>query len=82
MSVFGSGGKLVLVLHTYVPREQYSCGFVLVVWFWRDIVFGVTYVLSVQYSCAVVSVFWLWWDIVLKMRTPFEFLLGYFIMIR
>jgi hypothetical protein len=26
--------------------------------------------------------FWLWRKIVLKMRTPFEFLLGYFIMIR
>ncbi len=57
MSVFGSGGKQVLVLHTYVPRVQYSCGVVLVFWFWREIVFGVTYVLSVQYSCAVVSVF-------------------------
>ncbi len=54
----------------------------LVFWFWREIVFGVTYVLSVQYSCAIVSVFWLWREIVLKMRTPFEFLLGYFIMIR
>ncbi len=50
-------------------------------WFWREIVFGVTYILSVQYSCAVVSVFWLWREIDLKMRTPFEFLLGYFIMI-
>ncbi len=29
----------------------------LVFWFWREIVFGVTYVLSVQYSCGVVSVF-------------------------
>jgi hypothetical protein len=54
---------------------------VLVFWFWREIVIGVTYVLSVQYSFAVVSVFWLWREIVLKMRTPFEFLLGYFIMI-
>jgi hypothetical protein len=56
---------------------------VLVFWFWREIVFGVTYVLSVQYSCAVVSVFWLWWEIVLKMRTRFykKILLGYFIMI-
>jgi hypothetical protein len=45
------------VLHTYVLRVQYSCGIVLVFWFWREIVFGVTYVLSVQYSCAVVSVF-------------------------
>ena len=29
----------------------------LVFWFWREIVFGVTYILSVQYSCAVVSIF-------------------------
>ncbi len=29
-------------------------------WFWQEIVIGVTYVLSVQYSCAVVSVFLLW----------------------
>jgi hypothetical protein len=71
-----------LVLHIYVLRVQYSCGVVLVFWFWGEIVFGVTYVLSVQYSCVVVSVFWLWREIVLKMRTPFEFLLGYFIMIR
>jgi hypothetical protein len=56
-------------------RVQYSCGVLLVFWFWREIVFGVTYVLSLQYSCAVVSVFWLWREIVLKMRTPFEFLL-------
>ncbi len=56
MSVFGSGGKYVLVLHTttYVLKVQYSCGVVLVFWFRREIVFGVTYVLSVQYSCAVV----------------------------
>jgi hypothetical protein len=56
VSVFDSGGKYVLVLHTttYVLRVQYSCGVVLVFWFWREIVFGVTYVLSVQYSCAVV----------------------------
>ena len=40
---------------TYVLRVQYSCGVVLVFWFWQEIiVFGVTYVLSVQYSCAVV----------------------------
>ncbi len=75
-----SGGKQVLVLLTYVSREQQSCGVVLVFWFWREIVFGVTYILSVQYTCAVVSVFWLlqeivlWWEIVLKMRTPFDFL--------
>ena len=71
MSVFGSGGKQVLVLHTYVLRVQYSCGVVLVFEFWREIVFGVTYVLSVQFSCAVVSVFWLWREIDLKMRTRF-----------
>ncbi len=68
------------MLLTYVSRIQYSCGVVLVFWFWREIVFGVMYVLSVQYACAVVSVFWLWqeivlWrEIVLKMRTPFDFL--------
>jgi hypothetical protein len=71
VSVFGSGGKEVLVLHTFVLRVQYSCGVVLVFWLWREIIFGVTYVLSVQYSCAVVSVFWLWWEIVLKMSTCF-----------
>jgi hypothetical protein len=60
-----------LVLHTYVLRVQYSCGVVLVFWYWREVVFGVTYVLSVQYSCAVVSVFWLWRDLDLKMRTRF-----------
>jgi hypothetical protein len=68
------------VLLTYVSRVQYSCGFVLDFWFWREIVFGITYVLSVQYTCAVVSVFWLgreivlWQEIVLKMRAPFDFL--------
>ncbi len=84
VSVFGSGGKQVLVLHTtYVLRVQYSSGVVLVFWFWREKDFGVTYILSVRYSCAVVSVFWLWWEIVLKMRTRFykKILLGYFIMI-
>ena len=30
VSAFGSGGKLVLVLHTYVLRVQYNCGVVLV----------------------------------------------------
>jgi hypothetical protein len=86
VSVFGSGGKLVLVLHTYVLRVQYSCGVVLVFLFWREIVFGVTYLLSVQYTCAIVSVFWLWLrqEIDLKMRTRFykKNLLGYLIMIR
>jgi hypothetical protein len=84
VSVFGSGRKLVLVLHTYVLRVQYSCGIMLVFWFWREIVFGVTYVLSVHYRCAVVSVFWLWREVDLKMRTCFKtkILLGYFILIR
>ncbi len=36
------------LLCTYVLRVQYSCGVVLVFWFWREIVFGVTYVLSVS----------------------------------
>ncbi len=78
MSVFGSDGKYVLVIHTYILRVQYSCGVVLVFWFWWEIVFGVTYVLSIQYSCVVVSVFWLWWEIDLKMRTRFykKILLG------
>jgi hypothetical protein len=71
-----------LVLLTYVSRVQYSCGVVVVFWFWREIGVGITYVLSVQYTCVVVSVFWLWgeivlWlEIVLKMRTPFDFLLA------
>ncbi len=84
VSVFGSGGKQVLALHTFVLRVQYSCDVVLVFWFWQEIVFDVTYVISVQCSCAVVSVFWLWREIVLKMRTRFykKNLLGYFIMIR
>ncbi len=84
MSVFGSGGKWVSVLQTYVLRVQYSCGGVLVFWFWGEIVVGVTYILRVQYSCAVVSVVWLWLKIVLKMRTRFyqKFSLGYLIMIR
>jgi hypothetical protein len=40
VSVFGSGGSYVLVLHTttYVLRVQYSCGVVLVFWFWQEIV--------------------------------------------
>jgi hypothetical protein len=54
------------VLHTYVLRVQYSCGVMLVFWFWQEIVFGVTYILlRVQYSCVVVSVVWLWQEIVL-----------------
>ncbi len=60
-------------------------GVVLVFWFWREIVFGVTNVLS---ACTIqlcgCVVFWLWREIVLKMRTHFykKILLGYFIMIR
>ncbi len=39
------------VLHTHVLlRVQNSCGGVLVIWFWREIVFGVTHILSVQYA--------------------------------
>ncbi len=51
VSVFGSGGKKVLVLHTYVLRVQYNCGVVLGFWSWREIVIDVTSVLSVKYSC-------------------------------
>ncbi len=50
---------------TYVLGVQYSCGVVLVFWFWREIVFSFTYVLSVQYIWAVVSFFLLWREIVL-----------------
>jgi hypothetical protein len=47
-------------LHMHVLLSvQYSCGGVLVIWFWWEIDFGVMRILSVQYSCAVVSVFWL-----------------------
>jgi hypothetical protein len=60
-----------LVVHTYILRVQYSCGIVLVFWFWQEIVVGVTYALSVQYSCAVVSVFWLWREIDLKKENTF-----------
>ena len=42
-----------MVFNSYVLRVRYSCGVVLVFWFWREIVFGVTYVLSVQYTCAL-----------------------------
>ncbi len=83
VSVFGSGRKYVLVLHTYVLRVQHSFGVVLVFWLWQEIFFCVTYVLSVQIHCAVVSVFWLWWEIDLKMRTRFykKILLGYFFLL-
>jgi hypothetical protein len=72
-----------LVLHTYVLRVQYSCGVVLVFWFWQKIVFGVTYLLSVQYSFAVVAVLWLRQEIDLKMRTRFykKNLLGRFFLL-
>ena len=43
------------MLLTYISRVQYSCGIVLVFWFWREIVLGITYVLSVQYTCVVVG---------------------------
>jgi hypothetical protein len=37
VSVFGSDGKSVLVLHTYVLRVQYNYGVVLVFWSWGEI---------------------------------------------
>ncbi len=50
-----------MVVHTNMYLESHTvvvlCYFL---WFWREIVFGVTYVLNVQYSCAVVSVLLLW----------------------
>ena len=51
---FVVAGKLILY--------KFSCSIQIFffLWFWREIVFGVTYVLSVQYSCAVVLVFLLW----------------------
>jgi hypothetical protein len=76
-----AGNRFWFYILTYLEYNTVVV-LVLVFWFWQEIVFGVTYVLSVQYSYTVVSVFWLWREIVLKMRTPFEFLLGYFIMIR
>jgi hypothetical protein len=65
-----AGSRFLFYILMYL-EYKYSCGVVLVFWFWRETVFGVTYVLSVQYSCAVVSVFWLWQEIDLKMRTRF-----------
>ncbi len=78
-----TGNRFSFYILMYL-EYKYSCGVVLVFWFWREIVFGVRYVLSVQNSCAVVSVFWLWREIDLKMRTRFykKILLGYIIMIR
>ncbi len=46
-----------MVLNPLYLEYKYSCGVVLVFWFWWEIIFGVTYVLSVKNSCAVVSVF-------------------------
>ncbi len=58
MSVFGSGGKKVLVcIRMYYFTVQYSCGGVLVFWLQWKIFFSVLRILSVQYSCAVVSVY-------------------------
>ncbi len=61
VSVFYSGGKQVLVLHTTMYLDYHTvvvlCQFF---WFWQEIAFGVTYILSVQYSCAVVSFLLLW----------------------
>jgi hypothetical protein len=45
VSVFSSGEKSVLVLHTYVLRVQYNCGVVLVFWSWREIVIDFMHVL-------------------------------------
>ncbi len=53
VSVFASGGKSVLVLHTYVLRVQHNCGVDLVFWSWREIIIEFTYIFSVQYSCGV-----------------------------
>ncbi len=73
-----------MVLNNYVLRVQYSCSVVLVFWFWREIVFGVTHVLSVQYSCAVVSVFLVVGGNSSQNENTFlqKKILGYFIMIR
>jgi hypothetical protein len=73
-----------LVLHTYVIRVQFSCGVVLVFWFWREIVFDITYVLSVQYSYVVVSFFLVVVGNSSKNENTFykKIILGYFIMIQ
>ena len=58
VSVFGSGGKKVLIyIRMYYFRVQYSCGGVLVFWLQWEIVFSVLHILSVQCSCAVVFVY-------------------------
>jgi hypothetical protein len=74
-----------LILHTtYVLRVPYSCGVVLVFWFWQEIVFGVMYILSVQYSFAVVSIFLVVSGNISQNENMFlqTILLAYFIMIR
>ncbi len=47
VSVFGCSGRKKVLMHVLL-RVQYSCGGVLFIWFWREIVFGVTHILSVQ----------------------------------
>jgi hypothetical protein len=58
VSVFGSGGKYVMVVDTTMYLEYHTvvvlCYFF---WFWWEIVFGVTYGL-----CCCVS-FWFWREI-------------------
>ncbi len=41
------------LLCTYVLRVQYSCGVVLVFWFWWEIVFGVMYYMYLVYNTVV-----------------------------
>ncbi len=80
VSFLVSDGKQVLVLLTYISRVQYSCGVMLVFWFWREIVFW--YYIRTQctiHLCGCVSFLVVAGNIVvagkvLKMRTPFDFL--------
>ena len=60
VSVFGSGGKKVLVqiCMYYLEYNTVVVGALVFCLQW-EIVFGVLHILSVQYSCAVVSVFWM-----------------------
>ncbi len=70
------------MLLTYISRVQYNCGIVLVFWFWRIIVFGVTYVLRVDTMqlCGCVSFLVVAGNSVVpgncsqNMRTSFDFL--------
>ncbi len=57
VSVFASGGKSVLVLHTYVLRVQHNYSLELVFLSWQEIVIDVTYAFSVQYGCGMVGQF-------------------------